>query len=44
MRKLILLLIAFIAMVTFIRAYDSSDIWVPNEVTQTPVVEARITN
>ena len=44
MRNLILLLIAFIALVTFIRAYDSSDIWVPDEIRQTPIIEARLNN
>ena len=43
MRNLILLLIAFIALVTFIRAYDSDDIWVPDEIRHSHV-EAMLNN
>ena len=37
MRNLILLLIAFIAVVTFIRAYDSTDTGVNDLSRQTPI-------
>jgi len=44
MRKLILLLIAFIAVVTFIRAYDKADAGTQGDVSRQAAVEARITN
>jgi hypothetical protein len=44
MRNLILLLIAFIAVVTFIRAYDKTDVGAPNNVPQEASVEIRLGN
>ena len=44
MRNLILLLIAFIAVVTFIRAYDKTDAGTLNNLSQQSAVEFRINN
>ena len=41
MRKLILLLIAFLAVVTFIRAFDKSDAETFNLMSRQAVIEAR---
>ena len=42
MRNLILLLIAFIAVVTFIRAYDKADAATLINMTQQPAIEAGV--
>ena len=44
MRKLMLLLIAFIAVVTFIRAFDRAGAEVIDELPRQPVVEAAAGN
>ena len=44
MRNLILLLIAFIAVVTFIRAYDKTDAGTLNDLSPQASVEVRINN
>ena len=44
MRNLILLLIAFIAVVTFIRAYDKTDVVALNDLSPPASVEVRISN
>ena len=44
MRNLILLLIAFIAVVTFIRAYDKNDTGSLNDLGQQASVEIRVGN
>lgn len=44
MRKLMLLLIAFIAVVTFIRAYDKTDNGMMGNVSQQAAVEIRLNN
>lgn len=42
MRKLILLLIAFIAVVTFIRAFDKAEAEVLHDISRQPAVESII--
>ena len=44
MRNLMLLLIAFIAVVTFIRAFDKADAEALHDISQQPVVESIIVN
>jgi len=44
MRKLILLLIALIAVVTFIRAYDKTEAGTQGDVSRQASVEVRIAN
>ena len=44
MRKLMLLLIAFIAVVTFIRAYDKSDTVILDDLSRQTAIEAVHTN